>query len=149
VALAPAPSPRRDQLGHPQTAGVGQAQQRPVPRVGLQGEQAVDLDLGEDALGEGVLELGQPQSAADVEGEVAQPVAERQQRFDGRPRPRLRGQAKRGRGIGEGRGEGLHVAQRDLPEGLPSQGGVGEEAVGLPAVRPLRVGAAPEQPQLE
>jgi len=41
----------------------------------------VDVALGQDALGQRVLELGAFDDAAEVEGQVAEAVAETEQRF--------------------------------------------------------------------
>ena len=56
---------------------IQQAQEHAVPFVRLQGEDPMDRRLGQDALGQDVLERRQPDGAAHVEGQIPEPVAER------------------------------------------------------------------------
>jgi len=63
--------PERRELGNPQTAGVQQPQEHLVAAAGLQGEEAMDLSLGQDALGEPVLLGWQLEGGADVDRQVA------------------------------------------------------------------------------
>jgi hypothetical protein len=47
-----------------------------VPLVGLEAQDAVDVGFGQDAFGQAAANGGEPQSAADIEGQVADAVAE-------------------------------------------------------------------------
>ena len=73
----------RTQLADPDPGGVQQREDRPVPRIRFQAENAVQLGLGENPFIEPVADGGQPERPADIERQVPEPVSERQERFDG------------------------------------------------------------------
>ncbi len=78
------------------------------------GEQLEDVALGQDALGQGVLQLGPLDDATDVEGQVAEVVAAAEQRLHRRDfaRPRAGGE------MVEGVHPGLDIADADRTQRL-------------------------------
>jgi hypothetical protein len=116
-------------------------QQDLIAPPGLERQHAVNVGLGKDPLGERVLETGLLDGAADVERQVAEAVAEREQRFH-------RGQlARPGAGCQTCQrvGEGLHVAKRD---GGQRRGHERQKAGDISAVGALCVRRAVVQPKL-
>ncbi len=68
-------------FAYPNSGRVEQQEQSPISWIGLQAENAVDVGLGQDALGQPATQCGQPQGTANIEAQVANSVAEGKQRF--------------------------------------------------------------------
>jgi hypothetical protein len=106
-----APGERGD-LRDAQACDVQQAQQDLVPPIGLEGQDADDVGLGQDPLGERVLAGWQLHRGAHVERQIAGPLAEGEQRLD-------RGERASSRAglAAQGVAEGLDVAEGDGRQG--------------------------------
>jgi len=102
----------------------------------------VDVALGQDALGQGVFQLGPFDDAADVERQVAQAVAEPEQRFDRRDFSRTRG----GGEVLQGVHPGLDVGDGDRAYRLADEA---EKVGGISGVSALGVLAAAVEPELD
>jgi hypothetical protein len=131
------------QLGDAQAAVVEDAQQEGVARIGLEGEQALVLGLGQDALGRDAALALEAQGAADIDGQVAEPVAEGEQGLDAAEDAAAAGRVQAGEAVGEG----LEIAQRDGGQGLVME--EAPEARGVGPVGAGGVGAAAVQPEGE
>ena len=130
------------EFAHPDTRGIEEAQYGAVARIGFEVEDAVEIGGGEDALGEAVAYGGQTEDAADVEGEVAEAVAEGEEGFDG-GEDAVAGGGGEG---GKGGGEVLEVGEGQGGEGLPCPGSEAED-VGL--VGAAGVGGAAVEPEVD
>ena len=106
------------------------------------GKQLEDVALGQDALRQRVFKFRAFDDAADVERQVAEAVAETEQRFDRRDfsRPRTGGE------VLEGIDPGLDVADVDRAQRLAHKR---EETSRISRVGALGVRAAAVQPELE
>ena len=119
--------------------GVEQQQENTVAGIRLQAEHAVDIAFRQDSLRQAVLHGRQAQRAADIEREVADAVAEGEQRFDGGEHPVAAGR----RQAAEGVRKDLEIGEGDGGERLPCPGAEAGEigavgALGMqrPAVEP-------------
>ena len=95
--------------------GIEQGEQYPVALLGLQAQHAVDLGFRQNTLGETVPHSRQAESAADVEGQVSDAVAEGQQGFEGGKDAVTAG----GGQFKDRIGKCLEIGQGDGGEGLP------------------------------
>jgi hypothetical protein len=119
VGLDVAPVKPAD-FADPDARSVQHQQKSAIPLVGLETQNAVDVGLRQDAFGQAAANGGEPQGAADVEGEVANAVTEGQQGFH-------RGQdavaAGGGQGVDvEGIGEALEIGEGHGGQRLPGRG---------------------------
>ena len=67
---------------HP--GSIEEREDRPVPGIRLQAQDAVQVGFGQDSLGEPVADRRQAEGAAHIERQVPGAVREGQERFDGR-----------------------------------------------------------------
>ena len=141
LQIAPA---QRDHFTHPQAAGIEQAEQGVIARLGLEREQAPNRRLTHNTLGERVLDLRQAQRGTDIKGGVADAMGKAEQGLHGAELAGLAGdgQAEGGELISER----LHVAERDQRQGL---GDGGQELDDIGAVSRLGVGAVAVEPERE
>ena len=89
-------------------------------------QEAVQVGLGQNPLRQAVADRRQPQHPADVERQIADPVSEGEQRFEG---GKAAIAASR-RQLGERIGEFLQIGETDAGERLPR-----------PAAKPFHIGA--------
>ena len=138
VWLDVAPAKAAD-FADPDAGGVEQQQESTVAGIRLQAEHPVDVGLRQDPLGQAVADRRQAKGAADIEGEIADAVAEGEQRFDGGERAvtARRGQTK------QGIGEALQIGEAHQPQRLPCPG---PEPLDVGAVGALGVDRAAMQP---
>ena len=138
------------QLAHAHAGGIEEGEDRPVPGIRLQAQDAVQIGFRQNALGQAAADCRQTEGAADIVGQVPGPVGEGQQRLDGGQRP----VAARRRQFAERVRELLEIGQGHLQEGLahPRQkvldvGPVGPLGMPGPAMQPdfqqLGVGIGP------
>jgi hypothetical protein len=105
-------------------------------------QKLMDVAFGQDALGQRVFQLGSLDHAADVEGQVAEAVAEAEQRFHRRNLARTRS----GGEVLEGIHPGLDVADGHRAQRFSHER---EETSRISAVGALGVRAATVEPELE
>ncbi len=72
------------QFADPHAGSIEQREDSAIAEIRLQAQDAMQIRFGEDALGEPVANGGQPQRAAHVERQIADPVPECQEGFEGR-----------------------------------------------------------------
>lgn len=123
-----------DTLGDPQAGTVEHGEQGAIPSVGLERDHSHGVGLGEDALGERVLDRRGLQRSADVELQRAGLLGEREEALERRGRVRLCRRCLPLHGVEVG----LQIGERCGGE-RPTQ--EGEEAAGLGAVLPAGVRA--------
>ncbi len=131
---------QRAQFGDSESPSVEEAQQNSVPAMRLEGEQAVNVGLRQDALGQAILLTGQPQRPAHIKSQIAKSVAKGQEGLHCR-----QGATSAGRGEAQqGVRKALNVGERDLVQRFVHEV---QEPLYVAPIGPLRMRTAAVQPQ--
>jgi hypothetical protein len=117
-------------------------QKHAVAFVGLQTQQPVQIGFGQNALGQAIADGREPERAADIEGEIADAVAEGEERFHRGETPVAAGRFPAGERVGEG----LQVGERHERKRLPCPRA---KTFGVGAVGALGMGRAAVEPQFD